>query len=366
MAEWRKVHTRFWRDPEVLDMTPEDKLFYLYLLTNPNTTACGCYELPPKLAAAEMGYSIDTVNQLIERFIKYKKILYDPETREVLILNWLHYNRPSQRGWSQKIYRRDVEAIRSKAFREAIERSGGEVEVPSSSNSEVTTELLRSNYGVTTEQLRSNSVVTPEQLPSNSGVTTEQLGSNSPIEVELEVEVEVDKPSCKRSARDARAEEVLQYLNERAGKRFRQIPANHKHIKGRLREGATVEQLKLVTDYQVAQWLHDDKMRQYLRPSTLYSSEHWDEYLMAAQEWNAKGRPSNGAGQTDWRAERIEELRKQVRRIDGELLVLDKRLEVGGDETDMARHDELIALREKLVAEGQKLVGKYKAGAQAT
>jgi uncharacterized phage protein (TIGR02220 family) len=354
MAEWRKVHTRFWRDPEVLDMTPEDKLFYLYLLTNPNTTACGCYELPPKLAAAEMGYSIDTVNQLIERFIKYKKILYDPETREVLILNWLHYNPPSQRGWAQKIYRRDVEAVRSKTFQEAIERSGsGEVEVPSSSNSEVTTELLRSNYGVTTEQLRSNSVV-----------TTEQLGSNSPIEVEVEVEVEVDKPS--RSARDARAEEVLQYLNERAGKRFRQIPANHKHIKGRLREGATVEQLKLVTDYQVAQWLHDDKMRQYLRPSTLYSSEHWDEYLMAAQEWNAKGRPSNGAGQTDWRAERIEELRKQVRRIDGELLVLDKRLEVGGDETDMARHDELIALREKLVAEGQKLVGKYKAGAQAT
>ncbi|HRT39686.1 MAG TPA: hypothetical protein P5213_09535, partial [Rectinema sp.] len=165
MAEWRKVHTRFWRDPEVLDMTPEDKLFYLYLLTNPNTTACGCYELPPKLAAAEMGYSIDTVNQLIERFIKYKKILYDPETREVLILNWLHYNPPSQRGWAQKIYRRDVEAVRSKTFQEAIERSGsGEVEVPSSSNSEVTTELLRSNYGVTTEQLRSNSVVTPEQL----------------------------------------------------------------------------------------------------------------------------------------------------------------------------------------------------------
>jgi len=348
MAEWRKVHTRFWRDPEVLDMTPEDKLFYLYLLTNPNTTACGCYELPPKLAAAEMGYSIDTVNQLIERFIKYKKILYDPETREVLILNWLHYNRPSQRGWSQKIYKRDVEAIRSKTFREAIERSGnGVVEVPTGSNSEVTTELLRSNSGVTTEQ-----------LPSNSGATPEQLRSNSPIEVELEVDVEVDKPSCKHSARDTRAEEVLQYLNERAGKRFRQIPANHKHIKGRLREGATVEQLKLVTDYQVDQWLNDDKMRQYLRPSTLYSSEHWDEYLMAAQEWNAKGRPSNGTGKADWRVERIEELRKQVRRIDGELLVLDKRLEVGGDETDLARHDELIALRQKLVEEGKKLAGQ--------
>jgi len=151
---------------------------------------------------------------------------------------------------------------------------------------------------------------------------------------------------------------VLQYLNERAGKRFRQIPANHKHIKGRLREGATVEQLKLVTDYQVAQWMNDDKMRQYLRPSTLYSSEHWDEYLMAAQEWNAKGRPTNGAGQADWRVERIEELRKQVRRIDGELLVLDKRLEVGGDETDLARHDELIALRQKLVDEGQKLAAQ--------
>jgi len=37
---------------------------------------------------------------------------------------------------------------------------------------------------------------------------------------------------------------------------------------------------------------------------------------------------------------------------------LDKRLEVGGDETDLARHDELIALRQKLVDEGQKLAAQ--------
>ena len=44
MAMFRKVHTEFWTDPKVLEeMTPEDKYFMLYLLTNPNTTQIGIY-----------------------------------------------------------------------------------------------------------------------------------------------------------------------------------------------------------------------------------------------------------------------------------------------------------------------------------
>ena len=39
MAVFRKVHTEFCQEPKVLEeMTPEDKYFMLYLLTNPKTT----------------------------------------------------------------------------------------------------------------------------------------------------------------------------------------------------------------------------------------------------------------------------------------------------------------------------------------
>ncbi|MDR7003053.1 hypothetical protein J2Y67_005608 [Neobacillus niacini] len=39
MAKYRMVRTEFWKNPIVMEeMSPEDKYFFLYLLTNPNTT----------------------------------------------------------------------------------------------------------------------------------------------------------------------------------------------------------------------------------------------------------------------------------------------------------------------------------------
>jgi hypothetical protein len=48
-AKYRMVRTDFWKDlivPEA--MTTEDKYFYLYLLTNPNTTQIGVYQITKK------------------------------------------------------------------------------------------------------------------------------------------------------------------------------------------------------------------------------------------------------------------------------------------------------------------------------
>jgi hypothetical protein len=90
MAKFRMVQTDFWRNPNVSEeMSPEDKLFYLYLLTNPNTTQIGIYRITMKQMAYELGYSIESVQSLMDRFIKhYKVIRYNPETRELAIKCW--------------------------------------------------------------------------------------------------------------------------------------------------------------------------------------------------------------------------------------------------------------------------------------
>ena len=42
MAIYRNVHISFWTDAKVADeMTPEDKYFFLYLLTNPHGNILG-------------------------------------------------------------------------------------------------------------------------------------------------------------------------------------------------------------------------------------------------------------------------------------------------------------------------------------
>ena len=94
MALYRTVSLQFWTDPKVDDeFSPEDKYFYLYLLTNPHTALCGCYEISMKQMCRETGYNEDTVRRLLDRLErKHEVIRYSKQTKEVLILNWHKYN----------------------------------------------------------------------------------------------------------------------------------------------------------------------------------------------------------------------------------------------------------------------------------
>lgn len=94
MAKYRHIYISFWEDPKVMDnFTPEDKLFYLYLLTNPHTTQIGVYKLTKKSMAFELGYTSESINSLLNRFINHHKlIMYNEETREIAIKNWGKFN----------------------------------------------------------------------------------------------------------------------------------------------------------------------------------------------------------------------------------------------------------------------------------
>ena len=89
MAKYQKVPTGFWNEPIVREMTPVDKYFYLYLLTNPNITQIGIYRITKKQMAFDLGYSIETVYLLMERFTQHHKLIrYNPITRELGIRDW--------------------------------------------------------------------------------------------------------------------------------------------------------------------------------------------------------------------------------------------------------------------------------------
>jgi hypothetical protein len=92
VAVFRKINTSFWQDPLVLDLTPEEKYFYLYLMTNTKTNQCGIYEIPKKVMEMETGYNRETVDKLINRFVDYGKIIHSQDTNEIMIVNWIKYN----------------------------------------------------------------------------------------------------------------------------------------------------------------------------------------------------------------------------------------------------------------------------------
>jgi hypothetical protein len=83
MAKYSMVRTEFWKNPIISEeMTPEDKYFYLYLFTNPHTTQIGIYRITKKQMTFDLGYSIESVHSLMERFTLHHKVIrYNPEKR---------------------------------------------------------------------------------------------------------------------------------------------------------------------------------------------------------------------------------------------------------------------------------------------
>ncbi|MCU5338580.1 DnaD domain protein [Bacillus cereus] len=115
MAVYRNVQVNFWQDEFILDLTPEERYFYIYLLTGTKTKQCGIYVLPMRVAELETGYSMETVEKLLSRFVEYGKILYDGETKELYIINWLHYN-PIVNTNVEKCVLRELKTVKNKEF----------------------------------------------------------------------------------------------------------------------------------------------------------------------------------------------------------------------------------------------------------
>ena len=92
MAKYRQVHCSFWDDPEVEGWTTEEKLFFLYLITNPHSMQCGISTITKKRMSSESGISLRGIDTLLVRFQKLGKIKYNDQTSELALRGWRKYN----------------------------------------------------------------------------------------------------------------------------------------------------------------------------------------------------------------------------------------------------------------------------------
>ncbi|PFK34421.1 DnaD domain-containing protein [Bacillus cereus] len=115
MAVYRPVHVSFWQDSFVLDLTPEEKYFYLYLMTNSKTSQSGIYELPLRIIETDTGYNRETVMKLLERFAEYGKINYNQKTKELFLINWLKFN-PIKNVNIEKCVLKEIQSVKDQDF----------------------------------------------------------------------------------------------------------------------------------------------------------------------------------------------------------------------------------------------------------
>ena len=80
--------------------------------------------------------------------------------------------------------------------------------------------------------------------------------------------------------------EIIDYLNEKTGRKYKhKAKVNQRVIKARMNEGYTLEDFKTVIDKKYDGWNNDKKMKEFLRPETLFSTK-FDRYLNEETESN--------------------------------------------------------------------------------
>jgi len=114
MAKYRVVNTRFWDDAYVAELTPNEKLAFLYLLTNALTTIGGVYELSLKRAAFDVGLPIRDLRATFEKFEADRKIARKDDW--IGIVNFVKHQ-----SLNPKV-RRGIDIEHSKAPRDLVRR----------------------------------------------------------------------------------------------------------------------------------------------------------------------------------------------------------------------------------------------------
>ena len=121
---------------------------------------------------------------------------------------------------------------------------------------------------------------------------TEKKGLNEigiPNGNQMATQYSIDKNSIDKVSKDIYSD-IVEYLNQKAGTRYKySSKATQRHINGRLAEGHSLEDFKLVIDKKVNEWKDDPKMAQYLRPETLFGTK-FEGYL---NQKEVKGNPQS-------------------------------------------------------------------------
>ncbi|MGM0969746.1 MAG: conserved phage C-terminal domain-containing protein, partial [Bacillota bacterium] len=249
MAKFRHVHTTFWQDPKVTEeLTPEDRYFYLYLITNPNTTQIGIYPITKKQMGFDLGYSIESVNSLMDRFINHHKlILYNNDTREMAIKNWPKYN-------LNKGGKPILDCV-TKELKEVKDKSLMSVLYPKIENTNI--RELFERYANDTLNDTSTTSGQKEKEKEKEKEKKDILSGNPTVD-----------PKTQESEIPFKL--IVDLLNKSTGKSFRHSSAaTQRLIKARWSDGFRFEDFKTVILTKTNQWLKDDKMNKYLQPTTL-------------------------------------------------------------------------------------------------
>ena len=88
---YRTIDTKFWTDDKIRSLSVPEKLFALYLVTNPHSHSSGIYYLPHTLIAEETGIVRRTLDTLSDTLSSAGFARFDIKTNTIWVIRMMFY-----------------------------------------------------------------------------------------------------------------------------------------------------------------------------------------------------------------------------------------------------------------------------------
>jgi uncharacterized phage protein (TIGR02220 family) len=260
-----RVATKFWTDEKTIDLEPEVKLLYLYILTSPHSNMAGYYRLPKAYIKADLQLLDKQLNKGFAKLLEKGLIKYCNKSCVILIPNYYKYN--------------SIQNVNQ--AKGAANRTG---ELPKNMLVEDYKQVINTYADSYQKELYKG-------LPKGFNKEFGKRSGNTELELELETdtELETEKDHCSAEKKqNIPYKEIVKYLNSRTGSQYKSTTnKTQKLIKARWNEGFRLEDFETVIDKKCVEWMGDEEMEKYLRPPTLFSNK-FESYLNQLSVANGK------------------------------------------------------------------------------
>lgn len=263
----RHLEAGVWADPRFQALgkpLPNAQTLYLYLLSGPHTAQLpGLYRLGVAALAEELGWTVEDMRRIRDELTSAGLAFYDDDARVIYVPNALNVCPPTPEclpQWAPLLRLIPESPLRTRWCDDAC--------------------ALADQLDAFGDTFRSFCITVINGIPD--------------LYISYKSIQNLSKKKNKSSPNDANgrnganasdgapAAEIIAYLNERSGKRYRHSsPASQRLISARWREGYRLDDFQAVIDGKCAEWRGTD-FEKYLRPETLFSTK-FEGYL------NAKG-----------------------------------------------------------------------------
>jgi hypothetical protein len=92
MAGYRQIHTQIWKDEWFIELTPEEKMLFIYLFSNDLSSISGIYKIPIRVIVNETGISGECVLSALAKFEGQHKVIYRDGVMWIVNMEKYHKN----------------------------------------------------------------------------------------------------------------------------------------------------------------------------------------------------------------------------------------------------------------------------------